>query len=133
MAEKKCPKCDAAISRLMRVCPHCGARVATGPGTEIGLVLGLLVLAGAAVVVVKASTHASKPAAPALAPAPVQTVAVQTPAVPPPHVIGQVKTSHGGTGQNQPVSLDDLAAIRPVPFPACKRPCRPASAPRGRP
>lgn len=53
MAERKCPKCDGVVSRLVRVCPHCGAKIASGTGTEIGLVLGLLVLAAAVVLVIK--------------------------------------------------------------------------------
>jgi hypothetical protein len=53
MAVKKCPKCDGVVSRLVRVCPHCGAKIASGTGTEIGLVLGLLVLAAAVVLVIK--------------------------------------------------------------------------------
>ncbi len=80
MSGRTCPKCNAIISRLVAVCPHCGEKFSTGSGTAIGLGIGLLVLAGVVGLVVLASgglhLHKTEP--------PVQTVTVKQPPKPEP-------------------------------------------------
>ena len=78
MADRRCPKCNGMVSRLVRLCPHCGAKIATGTGTEIGLVLGLVVLAGVVVLVVKGAANAPKPTGST------HTVPIEKSAPPPP-------------------------------------------------
>lgn len=81
MAVRKCPKCDGVVSRLVRVCPHCGARIASGTGTEIGLLVGLVVLAAAVVLAIKGAGST----APKQPPAATRTVpSVEQPTPPPP-------------------------------------------------
>ncbi len=67
MSGRTCPKCNAIISRLVAVCPHCGEKFDTGSGTAIGLGIGLVVLAGVVFLVIQATggIHLHKPQPPA--------------------------------------------------------------------
>jgi hypothetical protein len=55
MPEKTCPKCGGAMSRVTRSCPHCGHQLRRGTGAGMGVAIGLIVLAGAGFLVIKAS------------------------------------------------------------------------------
>jgi hypothetical protein len=105
MPEKRCPKCNGLMSRLVHVCPHCGEKLSTGTGTWIGVVIGLLVLAGVVVLVVRPSIGA-----PGTIGLP-KTVTVGAPPAPP-------KPTPPPAAPQAPVATPAPPAPAPAPAPA---------------